>query len=234
MKRLAGKRVFLTGATRGIGKALALDLARCGAILALHGRDLNAFSELQRKLEAIPDVTYTLVAGDLRDTSTATDLFEEALEALSGIDILINNASARGSPTPFHEVDLSEIDEVLTVALRAPAVFCSMALRNMTIGSHIVNILSSACLADLPTYAIYTTAKCGLEGLTRVLTKEARSRGIKVTAIYPGSTVKEISSRGSPFMSPEEVSYAVISALLSPGNSVTQRIVLRSLADTNY
>jgi short-subunit dehydrogenase len=100
---------------------------------------------------------------------------------------------------------------------------------------HIVNVLSTACLADLATYAIYTAAKSGLEGLTRVMTKELRDQGVAVTAVYPGGTdLQAVEGADTPYMRADDVAAVVVSVLASQGNAIVQKIVLRPFADTNY
>ncbi|HJP15195.1 MAG TPA: SDR family oxidoreductase [Nitrospinota bacterium] len=187
---LAGRRVVLTGASRGIGRACALRLAGGGArILAVArgGEALEALDALAGEAAELPGriVPYP---GDVTDETGAEALAEEAGKRLGGVDALVNNAGA----AVFREIEAlspENFDATLAVCLKAPYLLTrSLAPLLEESGGDVINISSIAAVDGFAGGAAYCAAKAGLEGLSRALVQELRPRGIRVTILRPGAT----------------------------------------------
>jgi gluconate 5-dehydrogenase len=182
--RLDGKVAVVTGASRGIGAAVAHGLARAGAAVALMGRDAAALAETGDAITARGGTAMHVVA-DVGVAAAIETAFEHIEERLAGIDILINNA---GVEQICASLDVSEAlwDRILDTNLKG-AFFCAQAAaRRMPPGGSIVNICSLTTEVGLAGAAAYGASKSGLAGLTRALATEWAARGIRVNGIGPG------------------------------------------------
>ncbi len=181
---LKGKLAVVTGASRGLGRAIALGLAEHGARLALVSR-----GEVKLKEVAAESETETGVfSADLADTKTLAGVFERVKGACGTPDILVNCAGTtyRG---PAIEQPLEEWRRVLAVNLDAPLVLAQCFARELIAagrGGKILNICSLLSGRSRPTVPAYTASKTGLVGLTRALAVEWMEQGISVNAIGPG------------------------------------------------
>ena len=181
---LGGKVAVVTGASRGIGGALASALARAGAAVALLGRDAQALSATQAALTA-QGHTAMRVTADVGVNSSIDAAFETVLGSMSRVDILINNA---GVEEPCASLDVSEAlwDRIVDTNLKG-AFFCAQAAaRRMTNGGSILNVCSLTAEVGIPGAAPYGASKSGLAGLTRTLATEWAAKGIRVNGIGPG------------------------------------------------
>jgi short-subunit dehydrogenase len=227
------KTVLLTGATRGIGRALAQQLALRGVQVIASGRDPERLAELAKETGAI------VIASDLAEPRAAERLYQGAVGHLGQApDFLINNAGYNSRKALFVETDADEFERQYRVNLAAPAELCRLALRDMLPrkSGHIVNILSSAVLHAAETMGIYSTMKHGLHGLTRVLIKEARPHNVKVSAVYPGGTDTEFRAKARPdYMRPESVAQMILdTTLFAPDDAVMHELVFRPLVENNF
>jgi gluconate 5-dehydrogenase len=182
--RLDGKVAVVTGASRGIGAAVAGALARAGAAVALIGRDAAALAETGGAIIAGGGTAMHLVA-DVGIAAAIEPAFEQIAQQLSTIDILINNA---GVEQTCASLDVSEAlwDRILDTNLKG-AFFCAQAAaRRMPPGGSIVNVCSLTCEVGVAGAAAYGASKSGLAGLTRTLATEWAARGIRVNGIGPG------------------------------------------------
>ncbi|MBN1417553.1 MAG: SDR family oxidoreductase [Planctomycetes bacterium] len=237
MEDLRGKTIYLTGASRGIGRAIALRLAPGGVRLALCGRDQRALDAVAAEIERLGSPPPFLRRFDLADEAAALGFYRDAKAALGPPDILINNAGYNARKAPIAEVTGEEFDAMIAVNLKAPFLLCREAVRDMTArgSGHIVNILSTVCLFSNETMGAYTAVKKGLEGLTGVLLKEARPRGVRVSAVYPGGTDTAFRANPRPdYMKPESVADAVHAVLTLPEDLVVHGIVFRPMVETNF
>jgi gluconate 5-dehydrogenase len=181
---LGGKVAVVTGASRGIGGALASALAHAGAAVALLGRDAQALSAAQAALTAQGRIAMHVIA-DVSLNSSIDAAFETVLRSMSRIDILINNA---GVEEPCASLDVGEAlwDRIVDTNLKG-AFFCAQAAaRRMTNGGSILNVCSLTSEVGIPGAAPYSASKSGLAGLTRTLATEWAAKGIRVNGIGPG------------------------------------------------
>jgi NAD(P)-dependent dehydrogenase (short-subunit alcohol dehydrogenase family) len=183
---LEGRRALVTGASRGIGAALAMGLARAGADVALAARDLKSLEEPKESIKA-EHHNAIAIAIDVRDAVTARRAVEDARNQLGGLDILINNAGVEEVRDSL-EVDEALWDKIVDTNLKG-AFFCAQAAaRGMAEagGGAILNICSLTSEVGVPTAVPYGSSKSGLLGMTRALAAEWATRGIRVNGIGPG------------------------------------------------
>jgi NAD(P)-dependent dehydrogenase (short-subunit alcohol dehydrogenase family) len=182
---LRGHRALVTGAGKGIGREICLELARAGA-------DVFAVSRTEPELRALGDeverlgVRYGFSAADIRGAATAHRLVAEAAAAIGEVDILINNAGVARNALAEHVTE-EDWDTTLDINLKA-AFFLAQAAGRMMLArgnGRIVNVTSAAALAGLPEHAAYCASKAGLGMLTKVLAIEWGGRGITVNAVAP-------------------------------------------------
>ena len=181
---LTGQKALVTGASRGIGQALAVTLARAGADVAITARDtaslgacVAAITQLGRK--AVP------LALDVRDVGQISNAVNTSADQLGGLSILVNNAGVE-EVAPSLEVTEAIWDKILDTNLKG-AFFCAQAVaKRMAAGGSIINLCSLTTEVGIPTAVPYGSSKTGLLGMTRALAAEWAHLGIRVNAIAPG------------------------------------------------
>ena len=180
-----GKATLVTGGGRGIGKAIALELARRGANVAFNYlRRHEEAAETQEQIES-HGVRCLRVRAHLADPERIRSMFTEVGEAFGGLDILVNNA-ASGVNLPADQLTEKHWDWTLNVNARG-AWLCSVeAAKLMRSGGSIVNISSMGSQRVLPDYFLVGTSKAALEALTRYLAVELAAQNISVNAVSPG------------------------------------------------
>lgn len=188
MSELIGKRALVTGASRGIGAAIALALAEKGADVAItYERSAERAAELVRAIEAKGRRGFAIQA-DSADAEAVKRSVDQAAESLGGLDILVNNAGiARGGPVA--EQSLADIDALLAVNIRSVILASQAAIGHLPEGGRIVSI--GSCLAErvpFPGITVYSMTKSALLAFTRGLARELGPRGITVNLVHPGPT----------------------------------------------
>ncbi|MDQ1041652.1 3-oxoacyl-[acyl-carrier protein] reductase [Streptomyces sp. V3I8] len=187
---LAGKRVLVTGGTRGIGRATVLGFARAGARLAVVARGTGEDAErLERELKEI-GAHHTLLRADVTDSAQVAAALAQCREQLGGLDVLVNNVGVDGAVW-FADLDENEWHRVLDHNLTSAYLVTQAALELLADGSSIINIGSSVAMRGRVRGVHYTAAKAALVGLTRALCKELGPRAIRVNTVAPGLTETE-------------------------------------------
>jgi len=179
---------FITGASRGIGRATALALAEPGATLALAGRTTAALEELALEVQEL-GAQALVVPVDLRDLEGLEAAAQSALEVLGGLDVLINNGGIFNVRSLEH-TDPAFFEDMLRVNLTAPLALtrtCLGALRASS-SAVVVNVLSIAAETGFPANSAYSASKYGLRGLSDVWRAELGELEIQVRAVYPQGT----------------------------------------------
>ncbi len=188
---LQGKVAIVTGASRGIGRAIALRLSRDGAAVVVN----YAGSESQAR-EVVADIEKAggralAVRADVSRTAEVERLFDSTLEHFGRLDILVNNAGVILYKL-LAETTEEEFDRLFAINVKGTFFACQQAAKVMADGGRIINLSTSITALLLPTYAAYAASKGAVEQITRILAKELGSRRITVNAVSPGPTDTEL------------------------------------------
>lgn len=195
MASLGGKVAIVTGASRGIGRAIALRLSQEGAsVVVNYARGADQAKDVVSAIEAAGGKALAVQA-DVRKTAEIRDLFDRTQETYSQIDILVNNAGVI-LYKPLAEVTEAEFDNLFAINVKGTFFACQEAAKRMAEGGRIVNFSSSTTAMLLPTYGAYVATKGAVEQLTRSLAKELGDRQITVNVISPGPTDTELFTVG--------------------------------------
>ncbi|MDR8410605.1 SDR family NAD(P)-dependent oxidoreductase [Nonomuraea sp. 3-1Str] len=189
---LTGKQALVTGASKGIGRAIALAYAEAGADVALVSRSADSLSEVAKEVEARGRRALVIPA-DLTDREAAADAVRQAVEGLGHVDIVVNNAGGSNFMVEFKDLRLSGWDKLMRLNLDSAMVVChTIAPHLLERGSgSVINVASVAALGA-PFLAGYAAAKAGLVALTRTLAVEWAQSGVRVNALCPGWTATEL------------------------------------------
>ena len=184
---LTGRHAPLTGASRGIGRAIAEALSAAGAEVAVTARDPAALAETCAAIRQAGGAAHA-VGLDVTDVGRIATATEEAAQRMGGLDILVNNAGVE-EVRPSLDVDEALWDRILDTNLKG-AFFCAQAAARRMIAADrpgcIVNLCSLTSAVGIPTAVPYGASKSGLLGITRALAAEWAPQGIRVNAIAPG------------------------------------------------
>jgi glucose 1-dehydrogenase len=197
MERLKGKNVLITGASSGIGQAVAIRFAKEGANVAInYFRSAAGAEETRKQAEAsrVSDGKQISLQADVSDEAQVKAMFEQFIAEFGSIDVLVNNAGIQ-KPCPSHEMEAVDFDRILGVNLRGPFLCAREALRHFLKqgrGGVILNNSSVHEIIPKPKYLSYSISKGGMENLTRTLALEYADRGIRVNAVGPGAIVTPI------------------------------------------
>lgn len=204
MKGLQGKTALVTGASSGIGQAIAIRLAQEGCNVAINYRsNPDAAQDTQDQamqtacngVEAC-GVRSLLVQGDVSKESDIRQIIADTIEKLGSLDILINNAGIQ-TEKPAHEVTAEDFDRILSVNLRGAFLCARESIQHwLTQGQSgvIINVSSVHEIIPRPLYVTYSISKGGMENMTKTLALEYAAQGIRVNAIAPGATVTPINN----------------------------------------
>lgn len=224
--RLAGKVAVVTGASRGIGYAIARTLAGEGANVVISGRDLPALTKAAGQLRKdVPGPAKILaMTCDVRSPQSVAGLFAVVKRRFGSLDILINNA---GITQPVVAVEKTPVElwrDVIDTNLTGVFLCTRAAVPLMKAGATIINNLSAAARQVFPNYATYSAAKRGALGFTLSLREELIPRGIRVMALMTGATDTDLWDQIMPnaprdrMIDVQSVAQAVLYAVLLPAN----------------
>jgi glucose 1-dehydrogenase len=202
-RQLEGKRVLITGASRGIGRAVGVRFAREGARVAINYQGNRAAAEECARLAAAASVEsgiaepgHVIIQADVAVQRDVRRMFEELDRSFGKLDILINNAGIQVE-APSETVDVNDIQRVLRTNLDG-AVYCSqLAIQRFLAagkGGVVVNCSSVHEIIPKPGFLGYSLSKGAMGNLTRTLALEFADRGIRVNAVAPGATVTDMNS----------------------------------------
>ena len=226
MGKIRGSRVLITGSSSGIGKALAFEFARKGAILALTSRSLKRLRRAAKEIaSAFPDVPVPLTLPcDVADREKVRGIMKNCMVHLGGIDILINNAGigVYGETERTHLEDFRSVMEVNFFG-SINCIFEALPLLNKNEKGKIVNIASIAALHGVPYLGAYGASKAALVALSQSLRAELAKNGISIMIVYPGYTQtnffeNEKKTGGAqrppgPYASPQKIAKTIVRAV---------------------
>ena len=228
-RELRQQVALVTGASRGIGLAIARTLAGKGCNLVITGRDEQALRRIGREL-ASRKIQILVQSCEVRDPQSVDDLFRVLRRQFQRLDILINNAGIAHANLTVDKLPLPVWQDVIDTNLTGAFLVTQAALAIMKRGGTIVNNLSIAANRVFAGCSAYNASKHGALGFTSTLREELRPRGIRVIALLPGATGTDIwktlwpQAPRNKMMSPATVAEAVVNALLLPPNATVETL----------
>ncbi|MCK9572829.1 MAG: SDR family oxidoreductase [Candidatus Omnitrophica bacterium] len=228
MSDLKGKTAIVTGASRGIGKALACVAASLGANVAIAARGEGPLKETAAEIEKTYKVKVLAVPCDVTKLEDLENLVNKTKEKFGNIDILINNAGV-SSQYPFEKQPIEDFERLAHTNYLGYVRMIRLVINDMIKNKSgaIINMVSGSTLCDpLPrNFIVYSSLKVGLRAFSKGLFWEVRDHGIKVTSLFPGVTdtdltgkLQEITANSSRLMTTEAIENAVRFALTVPAN----------------
>ncbi|HEY6752887.1 MAG TPA: SDR family NAD(P)-dependent oxidoreductase [Rubrobacteraceae bacterium] len=182
---LEGKVAMVTGASQGLGRALALAYAREGAMLVINSRNYESIRDVVEEIRGL-GVEVLGIGADVTSSSDVEDLVDVAVEHYDRIDVLVNNAGLLGPRVAIEEYPEDEWRRVLDANLTGPFLLSKAAIPYMREGASIVNVTSGVSIEGRAEWGAYSVSKFGMEGLTQILAAELKDRGIRVNSVDPG------------------------------------------------
>lgn len=227
MNELKGRVALLTGASGGIGRAIAQRLAEEGVSLALLGRNTEKLNEVA----ALVHTEVITLPGDLLCDEYKAECVKRTVERFGRLDILVNNAGIAASGN-FEDTPIEEYQRVMDTNAKAPFVLCQRALPHLIASSNgaIINIASVVAHDAYAYQAAYAASKHALIGFTKALAKEVYERGVRVHVISPGGVDTDMvrltrpDLSGAGLISPYDIADIAIFLLKNRGNAVIDEI----------
>ena len=228
MSTLTGKVTVVTGASRGLGRAIAEMFAENGATVVATARDKTALIDLAQNFSG--EGAITAYASDVTQSNQVEGLIQFVLERFGKLDILINNAGV-GHMGPVHELAEEEWDTMMAVNLKGPYLTCKYAIPHFIErkSGHIINISSVAGTVTFKGGGGYCASKFGLMALTDVLTQELKPHKVRVSVICPGSIQTGFGSSEpkSYALKPRDVAKVAYDMATAPEGVIMNQVVMR-------
>jgi len=239
-KRLEGKVAIVTGASRGIGKAISLALAEEAATVVVAARAIDKMNETAKLVTAAGGKAQ-IIPTELTDERSIKNLVKATGERFGRLDILINNAGITHS-AKLGETSTEDWDRCQQINTRAPFILCREALPMLkkAEAAYIINIASVVGVKGYPLQSAYTASKHALRGMTISLSEELRGTNIRVHLLCPGGVDTELVQNVRPdikkqdLMQPEEIAELVLYLLTHKGNAVIDELHIRRAASTPW
>lgn len=230
--------IFISGASDGLGKALAFAIARTQTChLAISGRDEDKLKNVLREiLEINPKMDVLVGNFDASDEVACAQFADHLLKIFGHIDILVNNAGANVRKAKVEEIKIEELKYMFQLNCISHLVFIQKFLPGMKQkkDGFIMNILSSCCQYDMITMGAYTASKQAMNALHKALVKEVREDNIKVSAIYPGginTNFREIERED--YLDPVKLANVLLD-IINLEDGVVHDLVLRPMVESNF
>lgn len=185
------KAAIVTGASRGIGRAIAKRLSQDGfAIVVNYAGNAREAEAAVDEIKSAGDEAIAVKA-DVANPADVEHLFEETLKSFGSVDVVVNNAGIMPL-SPIGKGDLDVFDRVVSTNLRGTFLVLAQSAQHVASGGRIIALSSSVLAKSFPTYGPYIASKAGVEGLVHVLANELRGRNITVNAVAPGPVATEL------------------------------------------
>jgi 3-oxoacyl-[acyl-carrier protein] reductase len=235
-KQLAGKVALVTGASRGIGRAISIALAKEAATVVLAARSTQALKETARQVTEAGG-TAEIVVTDLTKEQSVKRLIKETGQKFGRLNILVNNAGVTHS-AKLEETTTSNWDRCFQVNARAAFILCreALPLLRRAEAAYIVNIASVVGVKGYPLQSAYTASKHALRGMTISLAEELKGSNIRVHLLCPGGVDTELVQNVRPdikkedLIQPEEIAELVLYLVTHKGNAVLDELRIRRAA----
>jgi len=239
-EKLAGKVAIVTGASRGIGRAISVALAQENATIVLAARSIQ---QLQITAEQVTKAggEARIVHVELTEEQSIRNLIKVTGEKLGRLDILVNNAGVTHS-APLEQTSTEDWEQCISINARAPFILCreALPLLKKSHTAHIINIASVVGVKGYPFQSAYTASKHALRGMTISLAEELRGSNIRVHVLCPGGVDTDMVDRVRPdidkgeLIKPEEIAELVLYLVTHKGNAVVDELRIRRATSTPW
>ena len=199
---LQGKVALVTGASQGLGRALALAYAKEGASLVVNSRSEEGIRPVAEEAEGL-GAEVLAVAADVSRGEDARRLVDEAVGRFGGVDVLVNNAGLLGPRVAIEEYPEEEWRRVIDANLTGPYLVTKAAIPHLREGASIINVVSGVSVEGRAGWGAYSVSKFGVEGLSQILAAELEDRGIRSNAVDPGGMRTKMRAAAYPGEDPQ-------------------------------
>jgi NAD(P)-dependent dehydrogenase (short-subunit alcohol dehydrogenase family) len=199
---LQGKVALVTGASQGLGRALALAYAKEGAALVVNSRSEEGIRPVAGEVQGL-GAEVLAVAADVSRGEDAKRLVDEAVGRFGGIDILVNNAGLLGPRVAIEEYPEEEWRRVIDANLTGPYLVSKAAIPHLREGASIINVVSGVSVEGRAEWGAYSVSKFGVEGLSQILAAELEARGVRSNAVDPGGMRTDMRAAAYPEEDPQ-------------------------------
>jgi NAD(P)-dependent dehydrogenase (short-subunit alcohol dehydrogenase family) len=199
---LKDKVTLITGASQGLGRALALAFAREGARVVVNARSEESVGPVAREVEDT-GAEVLAVAADVSKGADAERLVDETANQFGSIDVLVNNAGLLGPRVVIEEYPEDEWRRVIDANLTGPFLVSRAAIPHLSAGGSIINVVSGVSVEGRAEWGAYSVSKFGVEGLTQILAAELKQSGVRVNAVDPGGMRTDMRAAAYPEEDPQ-------------------------------
>ena len=239
-ERLAGKVAIVTGAGRGIGRAISVALGQEAATVVLAARSIQKLQETADRVTEAGGKS-KIVVTELTDEESIKNLVRATGEEFGRLDVLVNNAGVTHS-AKLEQTSTEDWQRCISINARAPFILCRecLALLRKSQAGFIINIASVVGVKGYPLQSAYTSSKHALRGMTMSLAEELRGSSVRVHLICPGGVDTDMVERVRPdipkdeLIKPEEIAELVVYLVTHKGNAVVDELHIRRATSTPW
>jgi NAD(P)-dependent dehydrogenase (short-subunit alcohol dehydrogenase family) len=232
---LTGKKAFVTGASRGIGRVIAVALADAGADVALVARSADGLAQTAEAIDAVGRKAIVIPA-DVTSYDAVTEAVSAGIDQLGEVDIVVNNAGGSNFMVPFRDLRLSGWDKLLQLNLSSAVYVCRAFAEHLLERGQgsVINVASVAGIAASPLMSPYGASKAGLISLTKSLASEWGEAGVRVNALCPGWTATDLNRTlwEDPAAGPATVASSAMKRWAAPEEMAGPAVFLASNASS--